>query len=1193
MKIVKYLFLFVILAICHNSIAQKEANIWHFGDGRCLDFTSGTPVLLPGSSMTTFEGSSSWCDKFGNLLMYTNGGGREPAVSGQDAGHIWNRNNGVMYNMQGTKGGGFSARQSSVIFDAPGQDSVYYVFTMDETEFNTGASAAIQAAQPVGRGLTYFTIDMRLNGGLGGVVLADQRLYTPSYEGLCAIRHANGRDYWVIIHQASIGLGIYSVTPTGVSFIGSYTGAGAPADYTIKASPNGGKVMASFAGLLGASSTPHLLDFDNNTGQLSNPVPFTVTNSIESYEFSPNSRYLYTAESDFFFFPVTESIVQYNLLAPSIVGSAVTIGNVTTPGGFTVSSPNSLQLAPDGKIYFLTIDYITNTNYISRIKCPNIAGASLELNVLNTVSTLSNYYFGLPNFPGWLFENDDQANVSLGTDTIDLCEVGGSYVLNAMNPGATYLWSTGATTQSITVNTPGLYSVTVNDDCGSGTDQVVVVNCNSTTNPFNCDTSGNWFLFGNYSGGELNIIVDKNIPNLKIGICTYEPVKVTFGGAFVGNITDVYYAGFNSNQNNNFCGYPISTTSFVGVNPALTTVAVTPPVNIISPPNPANILNLPNGNNTGVVAISSCNLNTYQGGANTLDQVLDVFQIRFGGSSRGIIIQDCCWVDSIPFRLGRISGQCCNSGPGTATLSYPPGPFCSGAGQLLPSLLGDSSGTFFSYPSGLVIDQITGEINLSGSNPGTYEVIYAVYSNCFTYLFNDTIVISNGNNSVTSITASACNSYTAPWGITYTQSGIYNDTLTNVSGCDSIISLNLSITGTIITPPTTANACNSYTSPWGTVYTQSGLYSDTLTTVNGCDSIVSVNLTITGTIITPTITANACNSYTSPWGTVYTQSGFYSDTLTTVSGCDSIVSVNLTINGTITTPTITANACNSYIAPWGTVYTQSGNYSDTLTTINGCDSILSVNLTITGLPTLSSSIIADSCGKGNGSATLSASGGSALYNYAWSNGAVGSTQTNLNTGVYTVTVTDQNGCASVTQISVPLIAPPIINLNISAISLLEGDSLQLNASGALSYQWSPPVGLSCTNCPNPYASPLQSTTYTVNGTALNGCQSNASVTITIDIRCNELFVPSIFSPNNIGPALNEQLCVFSNCIAEMDFAIYNRWGQLIFQTNDPQKCWNGTHDGKEATSGVYAYRLYVKQLNGIIINKSGNVTLTR
>jgi gliding motility-associated-like protein len=312
-----------------------------------------------------------------------------------------------------------------------------------------------------------------------------------------------------------------------------------------------------------------------------------------------------------------------------------------------------------------------------------------------------------------------------------------------------------------------------------------------------------------------------------------------------------------------------------------------------------------------------------------------------------------------------------------------------------------------------------------------------------------------------------------------------------------------------------------------------------------------------------------------------------------VNGCDSIVSVNLTITGAIIVPTITASACSTYTASWGTVYTQSGTFTDTLTSVNGCDSIVSVNLTVTGIPALNASTTADSCAEGTGTASLSASGGSAPYTYAWSNGAAGTPQTNLNAGVYTVTVTDQKGCTARSQLTIPLIAPPIINLNISAISLLEGDSVQLSASGANSYQWSPALGLSCTNCPNPVASPLQSTTYTVNATALNGCKSNASITITIDIRCNELFVPSIFSPNNIGPAINEQICVLSNCIAEMELAIYNRWGQLVFQTSDPQKCWDGTKDGKEVVSGVYAYRLFVKQLNGSSISKNGNITLVR
>ena len=144
----------LILLSATPGFAQKEANVWHFGNGHCLDFNSGVPVQIAGSSIQTFEGSSSYCDAQGNLLFYTNGGGREPAFSGQDGGHIWDRNNGVMYDMQGTEGGGFSAAQSSVIFEAPGQADVYYVFTMEELEYYVGASPATAAAQPVGRGLS-------------------------------------------------------------------------------------------------------------------------------------------------------------------------------------------------------------------------------------------------------------------------------------------------------------------------------------------------------------------------------------------------------------------------------------------------------------------------------------------------------------------------------------------------------------------------------------------------------------------------------------------------------------------------------------------------------------------------------------------------------------------------------------------------------------------------------------------------------------------------------------------------------------------------------------------------------------------------------------------------------------------------------------------------------------------------------
>ena len=1259
-------FIFVLFLV-NTAVAQKQANIWHFGSGCVLDFSSGAPVNIPGSQMTTSEGCASYCDKAGNFLFYTNGGGREPAFSGQDGGHIWNRNNAVMYDMQGTQGGGFSSAQSAVIFEAPGQDSVYYVFTMDEIEFDVGASPATSASQPGGRGLSYFTVDMRLNGGLGGVVLADQRVYTPSYEGLCAVRNGNKNDYWVLINQDSTGLGVYSVNSSGVTLNNVYTTAGGSGNSTIKASPNGEYVATNFVTIPGVSGAHFVVQFNDVTGQLSNPIALP-SQSISYSEFSPNSRYLYTLEQDTNNFQ--QFIKRYDLQSPNIPSSVAVISALSNPGN---TSSYNLQLAPDGNIYFVTLDFGNSTTTISRIKCPNSPNPTVEFNLFTYSISNALFFVGLPNFPAWLFENYDQTFVELGADTLELCGNTQSFTLDAQNPGATYLWSTGATTQTITVNSPGTYSVIVNGACGTGADEVVIASCSPPPFSVNCDTSGNWLFFGNYDGGKLSIIVDQNIPNLKIGITTYEPVDVTFSGAFVNNITDVYYAGFNSFYNNNHCGFPISTSSFSGINPALVTVAVTPPVNIISPPNPNNLLNQPNGWNTGVICVFSCDVNTYQGGCNTIDQVLDVFQRRFGGSLRGLTVQYCCWSDSTPYRVSGVSGSCCISSSGIASIDYPQGILCAGGGQITPLVQGDQSGTFYSTVPGLVIDPATGTIDLTGSTQGTYPIIYSIAANCSVYIYQDTVVIGNANtlaaDTVTAcdnyiaadgtlltasgqytitipnaagcdsiiyltltitggsnaqpIIANACNSYTAPWGTAYTQSGIYTDTLTTAGGCDSIVTVDLTITNTVITPAIIASACNSYLSPWGSVYTQSGTFSDTLLTSNGCDSIVSVILTIGNTIVSPVISVTECSSYTAPWGTLYSQSGTYTDTLQTANGCDSIITVNLTITGSVTGPPVTATTCNSYIAPSGEVYTQSGTYVDTLSTVAGCDSFIVLNLTI-GSSIIAAPVNASGCDSytsswgavytqsGTYTDTLTTSNGcdsiitlnltigttiasptitaSACGNYTAPWG------TNYSqSGIYYDTLNTAAGCDSINSLNLTVYDEPLLSISTGGLSTFIniGDSIGLTATGANNYQWTPATGLSCTSCPSPVAAPQQTITYVVNATDSNGCSSSTSITITVDTRCNELFIPTIFSPNETGPAANENWCLLSNCIVSVSLAVYDRWGQLIFRTTNPSECWNGKKDGKDVPAGVYAFRALVLQSNGQEIERSGTITLVR
>jgi gliding motility-associated-like protein len=160
-------------------------------------------------------------------------------------------------------------------------------------------------------------------------------------------------------------------------------------------------------------------------------------------------------------------------------------------------------------------------------------------------------------------------------------------------------------------------------------------------------------------------------------------------------------------------------------------------------------------------------------------------------------------------------------------------------------------------------------------------------------------------------------------------------------------------------------------------------------------------------------------------------------------------------------------------------------------------------------------------------------------------------------------------------------------------TIIQGESISLIASGASSYIWSPSVSLSCEDCTNPIASPTTTTTYTVTGTDISGCIGTAEVTIFVTTICGEVFVPSVFSPNGLGPTENNTLCVIGNCIAELNYSIYNRWGERVFETTDLNICWDGYHKDKPLNTGVYAYKLIATLFDGTNIEESGNLTLVR
>jgi uncharacterized repeat protein (TIGR03803 family) len=193
----------------------------------------------------------------------------------------------------------------------------------------------------------------------------------------------------------------------------------------------------------------------------------------------------------------------------------------------------------------------------------------------------------------------------------------------------------------------------------------------------------------------------------------------------------------------------------------------------------------------------------------------------------------------------------------------------------------------------------------------------------------------------------ACEKYTSPSGrYTWTRSGEYKDTIPNAAGCDSVITVNL----TVINPSFSENyisACSGYTSPSGKYsWSESGVYRDTISNSSGCDSIMVIRLTINHSAFSA-ISVSACYSYNSPSGKhSWTTDGIYTDTIPSSSGCDSIISIHLVINHS-TASTIDVSACDSYDSPSG-MYTwiSGGTYRDTIPSAAGCDSMITINLQI-------------------------------------------------------------------------------------------------------------------------------------------------------------------------------------------------------------------------------------------------------
>jgi gliding motility-associated-like protein len=511
-------YILLALLLCSGPLfAQKQSNIWYFGNYAGVDFNTSPPTGLTDGQLSTWEGCATISNDNGKLLFYTDG------IT------VFTKTHNRMVNGEGLFGDP-SSTQSGVIIPHPTNKNLYYVFTI-----------MLQ-----GGSLYYSVVDVSKQSGMGEVVEKNILVLEKSTEKITAVKHKNGSDIWVVTHEyLTNNFYTYLITKNGFQSIPIKSSVGTVMGISysstigyMKASPKGSKLAAA---LYYPEKLTEIYDFDKETGAVSNPVTLSNFNGLGAYgvEFSPNEKYLYITEHG-----SSEPLNLYQVKLPVTSGDikdrSVSIAQL---GGLA-----ALQIASDGKIY---VDQY-GSGYLHAIEEPNEEGANSKFkeNVIFLKGRTTTY--GLPTFnqsffaeigfsnagqclgditqftlrasvdhidslrwnfgdnlsgnkntstennPKHLFTKPGIYNVTLvvyydgesasynsdvtisalpvvklGADTILF--YGQTLLLDAGYPGSAYQWSNGGAQQTNLITSPGTYSVQMVDPAGcSGADTINV-----------------------------------------------------------------------------------------------------------------------------------------------------------------------------------------------------------------------------------------------------------------------------------------------------------------------------------------------------------------------------------------------------------------------------------------------------------------------------------------------------------------------------------------------------------------------------------------------------------------------------------------------------------------------------------------------------------------------------------------------
>lgn len=490
-----------------------------------------------------------------------------------------------------------------------------------------------------------------------------------------------------------------------------------------------------------------------------------------------------------------------------------------------------------------------------------------------------------------------------------------------------------------------------------------------------------------------------------------------------------------------------------------------------------------------------------------------------------------------------------------------------------------NSGTYKFYAvrvGGTACDTSLAEISInikpvfSSSNP---QIIcegssYLINGNTYTVAgtYNDTLQAINGCDSIITTQLTILPTYTSNNqqsicdggsysfnGNTYSAAGFYNDTLQAMNGCDSVIVTQL-IVNPVFNVSNSVDICDGDTYTVGSsVYSTAGTYTDVFQSINGCDSTIITNLTIKQNVQVnnPQV---ICEGETYVIGSSsYTLAGTYSDLLQTMEGCDSLVTTILTVNPVYSSNNPQVICQGETFVFNGNTYSSSGSYPNLFQSINGCDSTVTIQLTVN--PTFTANNPQTIC-----------SGGSYSIN--------GNTYTAA--GTYTDIFQSVKGCDStiVTQLS---INSPVLNLSVAT-----SDQTMTSNENNATYQW-----IDCLNN-NSIISGETNKSFTAS-------QNGQYAVILTSLTCNVVDTSACVIISNVGGVdlttgfgiiiypnpTNENFVIESENSLLKNVKIFNAEGKLIFEQNFTTN--KATINATKWSDGVYWIELDTEK--GVIHEK--------